>query len=161
MLQMRLAHLILFGNIVYSSQRGSPRRHFTSKILSGVVAPDASLRVDVSTISSMEIGWRLVKARILEKSSSYRPTSSQRKYNQITAMQQREGEGLETSLQLISATTRVGDTTSGISWLKNFQAGQGWQRIYAGMSRNDCLMRLFCNSGHTTETILERHYRCG
>eukprot|EP00250_Pteridium_aquilinum_P012412 c20714_g1_i2 orf=390-2300(+) len=84
-------------NTAGSSCRGSPGRHS----ISGAYSPGRlSLGVEPPMISSMEAGHgRLMRARSLERSSSYSPKSLQRKYDQMKAMRQREGwrPGLERS----------------------------------------------------------------
>lgn len=87
-------------NTACSSCRGSPGRHSTSGATSCYSPGRLSLGAEPPIIRSMEVGHgRLMRARSLERSSSYSPKSLQRKYDQMKAMRQREGwrPGLERS----------------------------------------------------------------
>lgn len=83
-----------------SSGHWSPGRHSAGALMSGWGSPGRHSGASYSPgrlslgepISCMDAGHgRLMRARSLERSSSYSPKSLQRKYDQLKAMRQREG----------------------------------------------------------------------
>ncbi|MCO5583801.1 hypothetical protein L7F22_037715 [Adiantum nelumboides] len=92
--------LISGYNTTCNSCRGSPGRHSTSGATPCYSPGLLSVGIDPPTLSALDTGHgKRVRARSLERCSSYSPKTLQRKYDQMKAMRQRDAwrPGLERS----------------------------------------------------------------